>query len=177
MPQRAKAGARSAHCYILSKGCLPHPSFSIHLQPMARVCKFHQSARHRLLLFNLLCAHLPSRGQVSLCSQKLPTRRGFLKVYKSHLSVYKEQVSAREGKPLPQSHIADEGTTRAPGGPAHLHCGVHRAVFLTFPETEELPSFASFPFSDVHSGKCKKIFWKYLPINHKGSDVVQLFFT
>lgn len=86
--QRAKAGARSSHCYILSDRCLSHSSFSIHLEPMARVCKFHQSVLHRLLLFNLLCAHLPSRGQVSLCSQKLLMGRGFLKVHKSHPSVF-----------------------------------------------------------------------------------------
>lgn len=55
---------------------------------MARVCKFHQSVLHRLLLFNLLCAHLPSREQVSRCSQKLLTGRGFLKIHKSQPSVF-----------------------------------------------------------------------------------------
>lgn len=81
---------------------------------------------------------------MSLYGQQLSTGEGGLEVHNSHRA-YNEQVSLREGKRFPQSHIDDGGTSHDPGRLTYLHSSVPSS--LTFPGTEEFSSLTSFPFS------------------------------
>lgn len=170
MPPWKKTGAVSAHCSILSKGYLPRPSFSVHLESMPKSANpTHLSYIDCYCFIFSVLIFCPGNYFPSTANS-YPWKGDFLEVHKSHPSVYKDQVSPRNGKWFPQRK--EQPMIQV----AQLICPVVSTgpSSLTFQDTEKVSSFISFLFSELWSGKCKKIFWKYLPIKHKGSDVFYL---